>query len=492
MSQLMNRLIEASLFFLIISSVVYAQDSLWLRQYGGLYNETAQACRQLSGGDIILFGSTYSFGAGSFDMYLVRTDSAGAVLWYDTYGTTGTEYGNDCRILEDGSIVLAGSTKPSGSTNRDMSVAKVGNTGIVSWSRHYGGNGDDEANSIQETFDGGLMICGTTHSFGNGSDIYLVRADSIGDTLWTRRYGGPAGESGNVVRSLSDSGFVIIGSTGSYGLGYSSVYVVRIDKTGDTVWTKTFGGSRADLGYDIVATSDNGFIIAGVTVPDGENYYDAYLVKIDSLGNLDWEQTYGGPLEDKAYSVIQTQEGGYLFTGTSEVSGGRKTDIFIVKVDPIGAVEWSRTYGSSESDYSRSVLLTNQDDFLISGYSFTSFAGSDVYLLKIRGDGATAVDDRFSNRRPYEIDLKQNYPNPFNSSTIINFSLPGRSDYRLIIYNLLGQIVREWKGEAFLAGEFSIGWDGADSDGNAVPSGVYLYRITAVGMSQARKMVLLK
>jgi hypothetical protein len=488
------KLLWSMLLWVSLQSTAHSQDSLWIRHDGGFLNDNGYACRQLPGGDVIIAGSTFSFGAGDYDMYLVRLDSTGNMIWNMTYGGADTDCGYDLLPLAGSSVAAVGSTKSFGHGKRDIYLVKINSSdGSLIWSKTYGGVEDDDGCSIRSTLDNGFVICGTTNSFGGGSNIYLIRTDSLGDTLWTRSYGGPAGETGGAVRTLSDGGFIIVGSTGSYGVGYSSVYLIRVNQSGDTLWTATYGGSRADMGYDVQPTSDNGFIIAGTTAPAGQSYYDAYLVKTDSLGHLEWEKNYGGAYEDRAYSVAVAGDGGYVFTGTSESSGGRQTDIFLVKTDPVGNAEWSRAYGGMLSDFGRGLAITPQSDFLISGYSYTdTYGGSDIVLLKVRGEGGTPADWNSLTRPDDKMALSQNYPNPFNLATRIEFSLPRRASYHLAIYNILGQIIRRWDGSNLPAGNYSITWDGHNEDGGVVPSGIYLYQIQADGAVATKKMALIK
>ena len=470
----------------------YGQDSLWAIHHGGRLNETGYACRMLPGGDYAMVGTTFSLGAGDYDVYLVKLDSAGDVFWERTYGGIAADVGTDMQVTPDSGFIIVGYTASWGNGKRDICLIKASSDGTQEWIKTFGGVADEEAYSVQVTADSGFIICGTTMSFGSGGDLYLIRTDRNGDTLWTKTYGGTAGESGAAVRVTSDGGFVAVGNTGSFGVGYSSIYLVRTDPNGDTLWTAAYGGARADLGYDVERTNDNGFILSGATVPAGQNYYDAYLVKVDSTGRQEWEALYGDAYDDRAYSVAPTIDGGYVLTGTTESNRGRKIDIYLVKTDPVGGIEWDTAYGGVESDYGRMVGVDGAGDFLMAGSTYSySEGGSDLYLMKVKGSAAMAVDwpdrplpDRFA--------LAQNYPNPFNAGTRIEFMLSERSAYTLSIYNILGQIVRRWEGNTYMAGIHAVDWDGRDDNGCAVSSGLYFYTLRAQDFVETKKMVLLK
>jgi hypothetical protein len=476
----------------LLPITAWGQDSLWAVHYGGRLNETGYSCRMLGDGDYVMAGATFSQGAGDYDIYLVKLDSTGGVFWERTYGGIGTDIGADLQVTPDGGFVIVGYTTSWGKGKRDVCLVKTAVDGTMEWIKTYGGVADDEAYSVRVTSDSGFIICGTTMSFGQGGDMYLIRTNRNGDTLWTKTYGGTAGESGAAVRLTADGGFVAIGNTGSYGVGYSSIYLVRTNSGGDTLWTATYGGARADLGSDVERTNDNGFILSGATAPSGQNYYDAYLVKVDSLGHQEWEAIYGGAYEDRAYSVAPTIDGGYVLTGTTESNQGRKIDIYVVKTDPVGGVEWDTAYGGPESDYGRMVGVDGSGNFLLAGSTYSySAGGSDLYLLKVRGS-ASLDADWIDPSMPDRFALAQNYPNPFNAGTRVEFVLSERTAYSLTIYNILGQTVQRWEGAAYAAGIHAIDWDGHDEDGCPAPSGIYLYSFRAQDFVQTKKMVLMK
>ncbi len=494
MSRRRNCVLTAFVVGLMITgSNISAQDSLWCSRYGGYFNDNIQAATRLNSGDFLLLGSTFSYGSGDYDVYLIKVDSAGEEIWSRTYGGTEADYGYDITPTSDNGFVIVGSTCSFGNGKHDVYLLKVDDDGAVIWSKTYGGLQDDEGASVRLTADGGFIICGTTNSFGRGSDIYLIKTDSLGDSSWTRTYGGSAGESGSAVRVLSDDGYVMVGSTGSYGLGYSSVYLIRANNTGDTLWTTTYGGDRADFGYGVEITDDGGYIVVGATAPSGESFYDAFLVKADALGRVEWNATYGGLYEDRGFSVAPTSDGGYIMAGTTEVNGARKIDIYMVKTDGGGDVEWDSTYGGAESDYGRMVLRDPNNDYLVVGQTFsTTDRGSDGCLLKISGPARTDADGFETAAPSTRCELSQNYPNPFNPTTTIRYAVPGRSHVTIEVINVLGQIVRTLVDEDKTAGAYRVGWDGADALGRSVSTGIYFYRFRSSDQVITMKMLLMK
>jgi len=479
---------------LILSTTANSQNLLWSRNYGGQYHEFGHACVQSSDGDIYILGSTYSYGSGDFDIYLVQTDSAGNSLGSSTFGGPRTDYGYDIDATSDGGFIIVGSTKSFGVGERDVYLVKLNADGAEQWSKTYGGVLDDEGRSVRQTTDNGFIICGGTYSSGAGyQDVFLIKTDAAGNIAWQRTFGGTGGESGSAVRQMPDGGYIVVGSTGSFGDGYSSIYAIRTDAGGNTLWTTTYGGAKADYGYSVEVTLDGGMILAGATASFGAGSSDAYLIKTDPSGYVEWEQTYGGADDDRAYSVMQTASGDYLLAGNS-LSFSSSFNVYLVKTSPVGDLVWSRNYGGLESDYCEALIRDTRDNTILIGRSFSYTAGgSDIYLLKVEGDQITTdIFEPVVDMLPAAFELRQNYPNPFNMNTAIEFSLQRRDMVVLTIVNMLGQRVKQWSDESLAAGTYRFEWDGTNESGQTVASGVYLYSLQAGSTRQSKKMVLLK
>ena len=216
------------------------------------------------------------------------------------------------------------------------------------WTRTFGGDSGDIGSSVQQTLDGGYIAVGGTSSFGNGkTDAYLIKMDMNGDFLWSKTYGGLAADWGSAVQQTLDGGYIIAGGTSSFGGGLNDILLIKTDSSGDTIWTKTYGGNGFDFSRSVDATSDGGYIIAGGTTSFGAGSYDVYLVKTDSLGNLLWSKTFGGVDEDIAFSVQQTFDNGYIIGGYTDY-GSANSSAYLVKTDSFGDTMWTKKYGRSE------------------------------------------------------------------------------------------------------------------------------------------------
>jgi len=362
-------------------------DTLWTRTYGGSSLDQGYSVQQTSDGGYILAGGTYSFGAGYSDVYLVKTDSSGDTLWTRTYGGSSEDGGNSVYQTADGGFITAGYTHSFGAGGKDVYLVKTDSSGDTLWTRTYGGGRYDEGYSVQQTSDSGYIIAGYTDSFGPGNDnVWLLKTDSSGDTLWTRTYGLGNYAQGRSVQQTSDGGYVIAGRILSYTTHSYDVYLLKTDSSGDTLWTRTYGWGDDDEGWSVQQTADGGYVIAGHTYYPLPRASDVYLVKTDSSGGTLWTCTHDRSYRDHGHSVQQASDGGYVIAGyTYSYSTG--LDVYLLKMDASGDTLWTRTYGGSDDDEGWSVQKTSDGGYVIAGYTKSFGAGnSDVYLLKVSGE----------------------------------------------------------------------------------------------------------
>ena len=203
----------------------------------------------------------------------------------------------------------------------------------ITFERWYGGTSLDVGYSVAQISDGGYIIAGWTNSYGAGYyDVYLIKTDSLGDTLWTRIYGGTSSDFGYSVIQTSDGGYIVAGETDE------DVYLIKTDANGDTAWTRTYGGTNWDDGNSVIQISNGGYIIAGWTNSYGAGYSDVYLIKTDSFGDTLWTRTYGGTDYEYGYLLAQTSDGGYIVVGNTYSYGAGMTDVYLIKTDSLGNV----------------------------------------------------------------------------------------------------------------------------------------------------------
>jgi hypothetical protein len=295
----------------------------------------------------------------------------------------------------DGGYAIAGTTTSFGAGGWDVYVVKLDASGNLQVTKTIGGPKNEEGNSLIQTSDGGYAIAGYTESFGAGQlDVYVIKLDANGNLQWTKTIGGPGGEIGHSLIQTSDGGYAIAGYTYFFGAGEWDVYVVKLDANGNLQWTKTIGGPEDEEGYSLIQTSDGGYAIAGYTESFGAGKEDIYVVKLDANGNLQWTKTIGGPESDWSSSLIQTSDGGYAITGTTSSDelaayfGPAEADIYVVKLDANGNLQWTKTIGGPEHDRGLSLIQTSNGGYVIAGYTKSFGAGeADVYVVKLDKNG---------------------------------------------------------------------------------------------------------
>ncbi|MES2590634.1 MAG: T9SS type A sorting domain-containing protein [Bacteroidota bacterium] len=260
---------------------------------------------------------------------------------------------------------------------------------MIKFEKVYGGNAEDHGYSVAQAYDKGFCIAGITTSFGNGiMDAYILRTDSLGIPLWHRTFGGSNIDKAYSIEATTDSGFVIAGYTNSFGLGGYDMYVIKINKLGDTVWTKNYGGTDWDFAYSVKQTTDGGYIIAGGTYGMGAGAEDMYLVKTNANGDTLWTKAYGGIHGDEAKSVKQTSDGGYILTGVTKSFGDIDGDVYTVKTDMNGDTLWTYKYSDTLEDVSYDVLENTIGEYIISCNTKTTANGVERMIIKLSSSGA--------------------------------------------------------------------------------------------------------
>src|SRR3989304_6026509 len=356
-------------------------NAQWNRTYGGTGGDFAQSLVQTVDGGYAIAGYTNSYGAGGYDFWLAKVNAEMNLehqrnlgidsyidVWSRTYGGTASDIA--CSVVQpsDGGSAIGG----DGFAN----LVKTDSVGNVQWSRTYGGT----ARSVVQTIDGGYAIAGSLSGF------QLAKTDSAGNMLWTKTYG-----SGTVYSMVqtSDGGYAL---AGAIGWASRDVWLVKTDATGTHQSNKTYGGTNWDEARSLVQTGDGGYALAGYTNSYGyatPTYPNFWLVKTDSSGNALWNKTYGGQYHDYGYSVVQTSDGGYALAGYTQSYGvGTPTypNFWLVKTDSAGTMLWSQTYGGTYEDDAYSVVQTNDGGYALAGRTISSGAGNyDFWLVKTEG-----------------------------------------------------------------------------------------------------------
>jgi hypothetical protein len=460
----------------------------WTRTYGGSGNDVAYSVQQTNDSGYIFTGSTESFGADSVDVYLVKTNNIGNMQWFRIFGGSDYDEALSVKQTNDSGYILTGVTCSFGVGPCDMYLVKTDNQGDTVWTRTYGRSYTDGARSVCQTTDGGYILAGSSTPFlGALIEIYLVKTDSNGDTLWTRTYGGSDHQGAYSVQQTRDGGYIIAGCNPIHG-GVHDIYLLKVDSLGDTLWARTYGGPDDDNIRSVQQTMDGGFIMVGWTDSYGAGSDDAYVVKTDSLGDILWSRTLGGSNYDWAYDVQQTEDADYIIAGNTSSYGNGESDLYLIRLDSTGDTLWTLVYGGSDYDEVTSIDLTSDGGYIIGGYTWNWETPADCWLLKTGPDTAVSgapVIEWMSH--PKDFILHPAYPNPFNPTTTISYDVPVQGLLKVNIYNVLGQKTAELVNSITTAGRHQLTWNATDS-----PSGIYFVQLQSQGNTQIRKIVLIK
>jgi len=485
------------------------------KTYGGASYDYGFCAQQTTDGGYIVAGSTNSYGAGGYDIYLIKTNAAGDTLWTKTYGGAATDWVNSVKQTADGGYIITGYVHSFGAGGADVYLIKTNAAGDTLWSKTFGGVMDDYGYVALQTFDGGYIVSARAKSFGAGNtDVYLIKTNPNGDTTWTKTYGGGGADAGYAIQQTLDSGYIIAGTTASFGAGGNDIYLIKTNSSGDTLWSRTYGGTGDDQGFGVQQTTDGGYIVAGMTTSYGTGSYDVVLIKTNSMGDTLWSKTYGGGGDDEGWGVQQTTDGGYIVTGYTSSFGAGGYDVYLIKTNSSGTAIWSKAYGGTGNDYGNSVQQTTDRGYIITGQTNSFGAGGgDVYLIKTDSLGASGCNQNnaatVTSSCPFTVTHPNTqihyggivtspptqigfggivstpcttvgieemangvsvsiYPNPFSSSATLLINGETKDNLYLYIYDLLGQEVKSM----FIGNQKEV-----TIDRDNLVGGMYFYRI---------------
>ncbi len=499
-------------------------NQLWNNTYGGNADDEAYSVQQTSDGGYILAGYTKSQGAGAADVILVKTDSLGNELWKKTFGGTSDEEGYGVVQLPGGEYVIAAATSSFGAGSRDVWLIKTDPAGNEIWKKTFGGFGSDGARALQQTLDGGFIITGWTFSYGPGAvgNAWLLKTDPSGIQEWNKYFGGTDADRGLSVQQTSDSGYILTGYTASSGAGLDDLLLVKTNSTGIQEWYKTFGGTGRDYGNSVQQTFDGGFIVAGYTLSFGAGGDDLWVLKTDTAGIEEWNKTYGGLYSDVGYYIQKTSDAGFIITGHTLSFGAGVHDVWLLKLSPVIPVEltdfsaytingktvlqWSTASEINNMGFGIEKKPAAEDEWETIGFiagkgtttgknnyyfvdSFVDPGLMDYRLKQMDFDGSYTYSNIVQTASPAQTGfaLQQNFPNPFNPSTTIRYSVPSDLFVVIKVFDVLGNEITTLVNEEKRAGNYTITWAA-----EGIPSGTYFYRIYAGDFIETRSAVLLK
>jgi hypothetical protein len=354
----------------------------WTQTYGGTSDDMAYSAIETKDGGYALAGRTNSLGAGLLDFWLVKIDGAGNVQWNKTYGGTGDECPATLIQTEDGGYALAGSGW----------LVKTDANGDMIWNRTYLTESCScYAEYVVQTGDGGYALAGNARIYGD-DDFCLVKTDCEGKTLWNKTYARNSKDGVLSFVQTADGGYALAGYTDGQVGSRPKFYLIKTDANGDRLWNHTFGtGNGHYVAYSVVQTQDGGYALAG----DNSTWIggtlmtrNCYFVKVDEEGSFEWDVEYGGRNVAAAYSVVQTHDNGFVLAGYKAPSVTGSRDCYLVKTDASGTALWENAYGGEFDDIVRSVVQTRDGGYALAGQTRSYGAGGwDFWLVRTDENG---------------------------------------------------------------------------------------------------------
>jgi len=448
-----------------------------------------------------------------------------SIVWQKCLGGSNKDKAYSIQQTSDGGLIIAGFTESDDGDvggyhgRSDYWVVKLDSSGDIEWQKSLGGRFGDYAYFIQQTVDSEFIAAGKSYSndgdvsgnHGSG-DYWVVKLNSSGDTVWQKCLGGSGTDAAYSIQQTLDGGFIVAGESGSIdgdvrgNHGMWDYWIVKLDSIGDIIWQKSLGGGDEDKAYSIQQTLDGGFIVAGESKSNdsdvsgwhggfdgyGNPLPDYWVVKLNSAGDIEWQRCLGGSGADVAYFIQQTSDSGFIIAGWSssndgDVSGNHGgIDYWVVKLDFVGNIEWQRCLGGSGADIAYSIQQTIDGGFIVAGYTESNdgdvsgnHGSADYWIIKLSHDVGINKNETASKKLKLSVS-----PNPFNSSCIIT----APSGAKVEIYDLRGRLISKGiQPFAESQGKRTFIWQ----PDKTIRSGVYIVKATMENGRQKVKRVVL-
>jgi len=335
----------------------------------------------------------------------LKFQSQSTLFFHTHFGSEGDDIGNS--VIQDfnGEYYCLGETDGNGANQKDVMLAKINNLGILIWKKNFGGMNADIGKAIIQLPDSSLMFTGYTNSFGNGGyDAYIVKTTKDGSLIWQKTFGGLDWDFAYSINKTTDGNIIICGATYSYGQGDRNAFILKLDYNGNFIWNKTYGGTEEDELRKIIQTADGGYIAAGTTKSYGDTLGDIWITKFNSMGDSVWFKTDGGVKMEVGNSIVQNINGDYLVTGGSESFSFGKEDAYISKFSNNGSFVWRQYYGSAGGDEESYEVLNSHSTYgdMVITYGTRQYAayGLDIKTLLLDFQGYYVRGGNFGG--PYD------------------------------------------------------------------------------------------
>ena len=501
-------------FFLTTSLLCFSQPDIeWQKSLGGSYVDIAFSIKQTSDGEYIISGKSISNDGdvsgnhGGEDYWIVKMSESGTITWQKSLGGSNGEKASSIHQTIDGGFIVSGQSYSNDGDvtgnhgDADYWIVKLNTEGEIQWQKSLGGSDYDSAYSIEQTTDGGYIISGSSYSndgdvTGNHGniDFWIAKLNNTGTLQWQKSLGGSSFETALSIQQTNEGGYIIAGTSNSNdgdvsgNHGDYDFWIVKLNTVGSLQWEKSLGGSNSDRASSIQQVSDGGYIVAGESkssdgdVSENKGDADYWIVKLNTTGTIQWEKSLGGSEKDVATSIQQTIDGGYVVTGLSssnngDISGNHgDSDYWLVKLDVGGNIQWEKSLGGSDFEIAYSVQQTNNGGYIVAG-STSSTDGDvtenhghgDYWIVKLSPD--LGINDNEFNNTAFL------YPNPSNR----DITIEAEGLEAITIFTSLGKqsYFKEFTGES-----------NANIDVSYLAKGVYTVVISTSSQQLVKKLII--
>ena len=378
-------LLAMLLHFPLFSSQITPLSVTWQQTFGGSKDDIAKSVVSTDDGGLVVASTTRSFGAGKSDVSIMKLDSKGNKLWEKYFGGDRKDTASAIVQTDDGGYIVVGSTKSYGNGGYDYYIIKIDSKGNKLWEKVAGGEGKDEATALTTTKDGGVVILGSSKSYGNGAyDYYALKLDAKGRLLWEQTAGGKDWDIPSAIAETDDGALLLVGKSESFSENSYDGYVVKLGSDGKFIWEKTFGGKKEDILSAIAKGEDGGFLMVGKTKSYKDRKGDAYIIKLDKDGNKLLVKTYGDKGKDRAYGVTALHGGGYAIAGSSRAMSYGRADFMLIMMDKEGQITASNHYGGKKEEIAYGITQLKDDGLVMVGETKTyGNGGMDIYVVRV-------------------------------------------------------------------------------------------------------------
>jgi uncharacterized delta-60 repeat protein len=358
----------------------------WQKVYGGTDDDIAKDVLMLENGETAVIGTCQSFDAKRADICVTRLNKKGQTKWRTLLGGKRTDKGISISRAADGNLLILGEGKSFKHGGQDLYVAKLSLEGKIIWEKTFGGERDEYAGGIAGTNDGGVLLVGDSESFSKKGyrDIYIVRLDKDGKMLSTKTIGGKLNDEAKDLTRTADGNFMMVGSREIKNSGDADFFLMKLDQNGKKIWARTLGQDYNDVLYAVAPTPDGGIVATGKTRSYNSAQTDLPIMYFNKNGKLIWFKIYGFGYYDEGNAITMTKDGNYMVAGKTNSMGKGDFDNYILSLDAKGKLLWSGMYGDTNKDIAHGITRTTDGGIVIVGESDSYSRSKKFFMIKLK------------------------------------------------------------------------------------------------------------